>query len=237
MNVPLDILKEESIDSVVRSLAADGMRNQIIFLDFHEFMRSRRDPERKRMLKEAALVLPTSKSLLRGSRFLKKGAPVRYMPFDFTIKLLGSLEQAGGTVYLLGSRNRELNISSGNLRDSFPGLRIVGRHAGFFDQDREKDIVMAIQKATPTLLLAGSGLKGKNRWILRKKGDFHPGIYLWCGECFNIFCGKTRRPTRKQWERGFYKLPEIVKNPLRLFNVFVRIYYGLALLVYRIRKL
>ncbi|MBI9103275.1 MAG: WecB/TagA/CpsF family glycosyltransferase [Spirochaetales bacterium] len=237
MNVPLDILKEDDIEKVIRNLARDGMRNQIVFLDFYEFMKARRDSERQRMLKEAALVLPVSKTLVRGSRFLKKGTLVRYMPFEFVIRLMGVLEQIGGTVYLLGLKNRELNISSGNLRDSFPGLRIVGRHAGFFDQEREKDIVMAIQKATPTLLLAGNGLKGKERWLLRRKKDLHPGITLWCGECFNIFCGKAKRISREKWERGLYKLPSTLKNPLWIFRLFVRLYYNLLLLVYKIRKL
>ena len=219
MGVPLDILKEEDFEPVIRRIATDGMRNQIVFLDFNEYMRSRRDPERKRMLKEAALVLPISKALLRGSRFLKKGELIRHMPFEFVIRLMGILEHINGTVYLLGSRNKELNISSGNLRDSFPGLRIVGRHMGFFDQDREKDIVMAIQKATPTLLLAGSGLKGQDRWILKKKKDLHPGIYLWSSECFNIFSGKMRRISRKKWERGLYKFPQVLKNPLWIFRI------------------
>ena len=237
MKVPLDILQEDAIEEVVKTLAGDGMRNQIVFLDFIEFMKSRRDPERQRMLKEAALVLPVSQTLLRGSRFLKKGTLHRYMPFEFVIRLMGILEQTGGTVYLLGLKNRDLNISSGNLRDSFPGLRIVGRHAGFFDQEREKDIVMAIQKATPTLLLAGNGLKGKDRWILRRKKDLQPGISLWCGECFNIFCGKAKRISRQKWEKGFYKFPSVLKNPVWILRIFVRIYYLLVLLIYKIRKL
>ena len=85
MNVPLDILKEDDIEKVIRNLARDGMRNQIVFLDFYEFMKARRDSERQRMLKEAALVLPVSKTLVRGSRFLKKGTLVRYMPSSLTI--------------------------------------------------------------------------------------------------------------------------------------------------------
>ncbi len=237
LNVPLDIVKDQDLEGVVRAIAGNETKNQIILLNFTEFMRCRRDPERQRMLKEAALVLPTSKALVRGIRFLKRGESVRQMPFEFVIRFLAILENINGSIYILGSKNRELNISSGNLRDSFPGLRIVGRHAGFFDQEIEEDVVMAIQKATPTLLLAGGGLKGKDRWILRRKKNFHPGIYLWCGECFDIFCGKAKRLSRAQWERGLYLIPQFIKNPFKLLQFFVRLYYNLLLLVYRIRKL
>ena len=237
LNVPLDLMKEEDMETVVRAMAARDSRQQIILLGFFDFMKCRRDPERRRMMKEAALILPTSKALLKGVRFLKKGEAVRYMPFEFVIRFLGILEKINGTIYILGAHQRELNISSANLRDSFPGLRIVGRHSGYFPQEREEDIVLAIKKATPNLLLAGGGLKGKDLWILRRKPDFHSGMYLWCRECFDIFCGKAKRLSRRQWDRGFYLIPRFLKNPLRLFQLFTRLYFNLLLLVYRIRRL
>ena len=237
LKVPLDILKEEDLEAVVKTLARRAEKQQIILLGFRDFMKSRRDPERRRMMKEAALILPTSKALIRGARFLKLGEPVRHMPFEFVIRFLGVLEKMNGTVYILGSRSRELNISSGNLRDSFPGLRIVGRHQGYFLPEREQDIVMAIKKATPALLLAGGGLKGNDLWLLRRKDSFHEGMYLWCRECFDIFCGKAKRLTRAQWDRGLYLIPGFFKNPLRLFGLLPRLYYNLLLLIYRIGKL
>jgi len=237
LKVPLDLMKEEDMEKVVRTLAARKERQQIILLGFFDFMKCRRDPERRRMMKEAALIIPTSKALIKGVRFLRKGEAVRYMPFEFVIRLLGILENLHGTIYILGSHPRELNISSANLRDSFPGLRIVGRHTGYFPPDMEEDIVLAIKKAAPNLLLAGGGLKGNDLWILRRKGEFQTGMYLWCRECFDIFCGKAQRLSRKQWDRGLYLIPRFLKNPLRIFQLFTRLYFNLLLLIYRIRKL
>ena len=237
LKVPLDILREEDMESVIRDLNQQEGPQQIVLLTFSEFMKSRRDPERQRMLKEAALVLPTSGSLIKGARFLKKGDLVRYMPFEFVIRLMGILEPMRGSVYLLGEKNKDLNISSANLRDSFPGVQIVGRHVGFFSSQREKDVVLAIRKTTPTLLLAGSGLKGKDRWILRRKDELGAKFSVWCGECYKIFCGKARRLSRKQWEKGSESVAKVARNPLRLFGIFRRLLFLMLLLIYKIRKL
>ena len=132
LKVPLDILKEDDLESVLRSLKDSKEHQQIILLNFHDFMKGRKDPERQRMLKEAALVLPISKALVKGARFLKKGEPSHHMPFEFVIHLLGSLEKMQGSVYLLCEKMRDLNVSAANLRDSFPGLHIVGPSYRFF---------------------------------------------------------------------------------------------------------
>lgn len=236
LRIPLDILKEDDLEPVIRELKERKGDNQIILLNFSDFMKSRRDPERQRMLKEAALVLPTSRSLVRGARFLKKGELVRHMPFEFVIRLLGVLEKIHGSVYLLGEKNRDLNISSANLRDSFPGLQIVGRHTGFFSPPG-KGCGAGHKKATPTLLLIGSGLKGRDRWILRRKEALGAAFSLWCGDCFKIFCGKAKRLSRKQWESSSHAAAGLLKNPLRIFFIFPRMAYGFLLLIYRIRKL
>ena len=48
----------------------------------------------ERMVTKAALVIPTSKSLVRGAHFLKKKhIPVRYQPFSLIIGVMGSLEK------------------------------------------------------------------------------------------------------------------------------------------------
>lgn len=237
LKVPLDILKEEDMEATIRELHQQEGPKQIVLLNFAEFMRSRRDPERQRMLKEAALVIPTSGALLRGARFLKKGELIRYMPFEFVIRLMGILEPMRGSVYLLGEKNKDLNISSANLRASFPGALIVGRHVGYFSSQREKDVVLAIRKTTPALLLGGFGLKGKDRWIFRRKDELGAKFSLWCGECFKIFCGKARRPSRKQWEKGSESMSRIARNPFRIFGIFPRMLYGMLLLIYKIRKL
>jgi len=101
-------------------------------------------------------------------------------------------ERFSRTVYLLGGRKDEVEKAERNLRDSFRGLRLVGRHAGFYPKSQEKNVLLAIKKATPTFLLVGGGLPGRDLWVLRRKKELTPGIYLWVDDCFELFSGKKK---------------------------------------------
>ena len=156
-NVPIDTIPEQEIENTIKSFLEDNQAKQICFLSFRGYLKAKMSYKYWSMLKNAALVIPISKSLVKASRFLGIGEPVRYMPFEFIIKFLGSLEKLEKTLYLVGSRPVMLQKSWNNLKDSFPGIRIIGRHVGKFKYTQEQNIITAIQKAEPSCILVGQG--------------------------------------------------------------------------------
>ena len=166
LGVPVDILPPEAIEDLVARFA-DGKNHQIVLLSLWDLMRARRSGEFRTMIAGASLVLPISLSIVKGARFLHRAEPVRYMPFDFVVKLLAALEQRGKSVYLLGSSTTSIQKAEGNIKSTFPGLRVVGRFAGRYPKQMEISIVEAVKKATPSLLLVGTGVPGREKWIPR----------------------------------------------------------------------
>ena len=181
-------------------------------------------------------MIPVSNLILKGARFLGKPELVRYMPFDFIIRLLGILETHGQSVYYIGSRITEIQKAAKNLKDSFPGLHVVGRCAGFFKKEEEGDIVLAVRKASPSLVLAGKGLPGKDRWIMVHEKDFNPGLYLYSRDCFDIFAGKKRKPARKVWDKGLEWIPEFLRKPWLIYKIIPIAYFYILLIISRLKK-
>lgn len=237
LRVPIDILSMDDLEESVKEMLNSKEFHQIVLLSLKDLLKARRNMEFLYCLKRASLVLPTSASLVRGARFLRRGALNRFMPFDFTIKLLGILEKHKQSLYLIGHKKEALVKAENNLRASFPGLRFVGRFNGYYPKQNQKDILTAIKKASPSLLLAGNGLPKKNLWIYNNRNSFNPGIFLWAGDCFDVFSGRKNRPSRALWEKGVDFMPELVRHPWRAVHVFVRLYYWLILLIYRIGQL
>ncbi len=235
VNVGVDVVPEDSLEEIVREMIEDGERHQIVLLSTRDLLRARHNDELKRTLKEASLVIPISKGIIRGARILRRQIPVRYMPFEFTIKLLGILERYKKSVYLLGSRPESLQVAASNLRASFPGLSIVGRCAGYFAKSMEKNIILAIKKASPSLLLAGRGLPARDPWLANNKRNLNVGIYLWCGDCFEIFSGRKNKPSKRSWDRGLEALPDLIRKPWLLARSVFYFYYLILLLVHRLR--
>jgi len=235
LKVPLDIVPPEELESVILDLLSRDEPQHIMLVSLWDVLRARHRGDFRTMVTKAALVLPTSKSLVRGSHFLKKKhIPVRYQPFSLIIAVLGTLEKYYKSVYLLGAQHRSLLQAERNVRSTFPNLSIVGRFAGYYHKSMERNIQTAIVKSNPSLVIVGDGIPGGQKWINRNRTKLHNGIFIWNSDVIDIFSERKRRISEKTFERGLEFFPLIVKNPLRIFRIFQYIWYNVLLLFYRL---
>ena len=234
LGVPIDILPEDKIEEIAASFE-DGKNHQVVLLSVWDLLRARGRGEYGTMVAGADLVIPISLSIVKGAKFLQRPEPIRYMPFEFAIKLLGALERRGKSVYLLGSSRTNLQRAEINIKSTFPGLRVVGRYAGRYPKAVEASIIKAVRKATPTLLLVGSGVPSRERWIPRNLPRFDSGIFLWCSDLFDVFAERAKKPSRELFARGLEWLQYLALRPWRAYRIFGFGYYKLLLLFARLR--
>ncbi len=234
LGVPVDILPPEGIEDAVYGFE-DGKNHQIVLLSVWDLLRARRPGEFRTMIMGASLVLPISLSIVRGARFLKRAEPVRYTPFDFIVRILSALERRGRSAYLLGSTRSVIQKAESNVKATFPGLRVVGRYAGRYPRQMEGSIIEAVRKATPSLLLVGTGVPGGERWIPRNLSRFNSGIYLWCSDLFEVLASRRRRASSAMSRRGLEWIPYILRRPWKAYRFFPYIWYCALLLTARMR--
>ena len=237
IDVPVDAVDPDMAGKVIEEFLDNSQANQIVFLSLQGLLRARRDAELMRCLREAALVLPTSLSVVQGAGFLGSGKLSLFNPFEFIIRILSVIEKCKGSVYLLGTRKSLIETAEVNIMGSFHGIRVVGRFYGFFPRPMEADIVTAIKKSSPSLLLVGTGVPGKERWLLRHKKEFNPGVSLWADNCFEVFAGTEKQVSRKLHSLGLGWLSGIGRKPWRVALIFPYFWYLLLLLVYRVFRL
>ena len=237
IGIPVDIFEYEELEKKVKEFLKDQKKHNIMFVSARDLVMAKFKRELRVNIKRASLVLSTSSLISAGAKFQGKAyIPQKIYTFDFIIKLLGAIENNGKSIYLVGGKQNILRITESNIKASFPGLTVVGRCTGYFHKDMEKNIVTAIKKAAPALVLAGAGLPGKRYWLTRHNSSFNPGISLWVNKAFDIFAGKSTKPSKTKEGIALEKLGRILINPLRIFNGFIYFLYFILLLYYRIRK-
>lgn len=234
LDVPVDAVDPEEAIRALDRIASDGERHHVVLLTVRKLMRARRDMLYYRYVSKASLVLPVSRGIVGGARFQKKPELARFEPFDFVIRVLTLAEETGRPVYLLGGRKEDLLRAEGNLRTSFPSLRIIGRYAGHFGKHEGKSVVMAIRKAAPAFLLVGSGVPGGEGWIAAMQKELAPGVSLWVDDCFEIFANRRRRVSRETFERGLESLSGIASRPWRWPRLLAFLYFKALVLWFRI---
>ena len=241
LNVPLDIVPPEELPDLILRLIPqmgeqDDERRNIVLLSLRDLLKARRNNEYLEYLSNAVLVLPISKSLVSGAKFLTGKTVFRYMPFNFVISLLSILEMKEYPVYLLGAKRKTLRKTEKNINSTFPNLKIVGRCESYMRKQDEHRVIEAIRKSSPSLLLVGKGIRGKELWIARNSNRLNSGIRLWCSDLFDVFAEKKRRPSDKVFEKGLESIGYCIKNPVRFFRIFSYLQYNILLLFYRFFK-
>jgi len=194
LHIPIDILSEDELEQAVKEILAEESPSRICFISYRDVMKAQFSREYMDCLRSSRLNISITPALTFAAKYLKRDIPVVFNPFTFVIRLLGVLERNGKSLYILGSRKKNILKSESNLRTSFPGLHIVGRYAGTFSQNEEKNILMAVKKSSPSLLLTGKGLKGNNLWLFRNRSQLPEGLELWGRTCFEVFSGKKKKP-------------------------------------------
>ena len=235
LGVPVDVVPDESLDEILESFE-DGRNHQIVLLSVWDLMRARSRVEYRTMIAGASLVVPISPSIVKAARFLKRTEPRRHQPFEFVIRVLGILERRGKSAYLLGGSPRIVLTAEANLKSTYPGLRLVGRHAGGYPKQRESAIVEAVRKASPTLLLVGKGVAGGERWIPRNLPAFPSGIYLWCSDIFWTFAHVKPRPSPALSTRGIEWMHHFLRRPWTIGRAAVFALFKLLVLFERLSQ-
>jgi N-acetylglucosaminyldiphosphoundecaprenol N-acetyl-beta-D-mannosaminyltransferase len=236
LKVPIDIVAPEHLSDVIYDLLKEGKEHNIVLLSTWDLLKARRSGEYRHYVTRASLVIPISKSLIGGIKFLTGKKAYRYMPFKFIVSMLTILEEREFSCYLLGGTPKVLLKTEKNIRQTFPKLRIVGRFTGNFKRQDEPTIIKAIKKSSPSLLLVGKGVRGKERWIAKNNVSLGHGMRLWCSDIYDVFAEKKKRPSEASFNKGLEWIGYCFQNPFKLFRVFPYFRYKFLLLWYKLFK-
>lgn len=234
--VGVDVVPPEEFENAIMKVIEAPGEKEIIFLNLWDLLKARHKGEFQNLVKNAALVLPTSKSILKGAAFLKERVPARYNPFPTVINILSILDSHLKSVFLLGSRPDALYKAKKNIKATYPNLKIYGSYPGYYKRQKEKDVITAIHKAAPSMVLYSEGIKDKVLWAYKRRGKFSSSVFLYYKDVIGIFSKRVKRINEKTFEKGHEFYIELLHNPLKVFFIFRYILYGLVLLHCRIKK-
>lgn len=234
IGVPVDICSPENMETEILELLARPGTKQIIFLSIWDLLKARHKGDFAECLKEADLILPISKSILKGAKFLKKNVPVRYNPFNAVIQILTIMDSHYKSLYLLGSHKKTLQTAERNVHKTFPALKIVGRYVGYYPKTIEADVVNSIFKAQPSIVLLSDGIKEKHCWAYRRRNSFSSSIFLYYRDIFGIFSERIKRVSEKTFNKGHEMYVELLHNPFKIFLIFPYLWYIVVLVWYRL---
>lgn len=113
------------------------------------------------------------------------GRKVTRRSFDMTSvapELLEYAVRTGKSVYIVASRQEQVEKAVSIFRDRYHGINIIGFRNGYFDNEGEQDVeAKHIVELNPDYLIVGMGAVMQEKFLLKVKDAGYCGIGFTCG--------------------------------------------------------
>jgi len=177
-----------------------------------------RDAELRRDVLSSDLILADGMSVVWASRLLGQPVPERVAGIDLMHAMLHKGSERGYRVFCLGATSEVLEAATARIQANFPGVRLVGRHHGYFGDEEEGEVARRIAEARPDILLIAMTSPQKERFLARWSGSLGVPVCHGVGGSFDVLAGKVRRAP-EAWQRvGLEWLFRVGQEPGRLWR-------------------
>ena len=179
----------------------------------------------------ADLIVADGMAVVWASRILNQPLPCRITGIDLFEELLRRADLKGFSVYLLGASAEVLDDLVRTVRSTYPGLRIVGQHDGYFADHEAEQIAHEISKAMPDMLFVGISTPKKEVFLETWGPSLGVAICHGVGGSFDLVAGTTRRAPAS-WQRlGMEWLWRLLQEPGRMWKRYLVTNIGFVMLV------
>ena len=166
---------------------------------------------------QADIIHADGQAAVFASRMTATPIPERSATTDFIHDASKVAAQHGLRFFVLGATEEANAEAVRVLRETYPGLQIVGRRHGYFGRDEEDEICDEINLTQPDVVWVGLSVPLEYEFAVRNKTRLRAGWLVTCGGCYNFVTGAYKRAPGWMQACGLEWLFRLVKEPKRLF--------------------
>jgi N-acetylglucosaminyldiphosphoundecaprenol N-acetyl-beta-D-mannosaminyltransferase len=219
------LTQKEALDKLEFFLNEPDKNHIVVTPNPEGVMQSRRNPEFAEALCNADLSLADGTGIVLASFFISKTEklPERVRGVDTSFALFERLsnKKRDFTVYFLGAAQGVAQKAKENMENRFPYLKVVGLHHGFFDAEKEIEIINEINRLAPDILFVCTGMPRAEIWAAKHK-KINARITLCVGGTLDIMGGNAQLAPaflRKIGLEWFYRLLRQPSRAARMLDI------------------
>lgn len=194
-------------------------------------MLAQKDKEFFDILKQASFATPDSVGVMIGGKLQNKKFKERIPGQSYFRKVLEVGEKEGWTFYFLGGEEGIAQKAKEKVEKDYPNVKIIGCHEGFFEIDKEEDVVKEINKLQPNVLFVAMGAPIQEKWIARNKKNLKVDIATGQGGTFDYEAGKIKRAPKLFQKLGIEWMWRLIKEPKRIVRMMALPKYLITILI------
>lgn len=233
LGVKVDKVNIEQASDKIMDMINNNEKCGYVFTPNSEIiMRAYRDKEFCDILNTASLLTADGIGVVYASKILKNPINERCAGFDVTLRLFEKMADAKKTVYLFGSKPGIAELAKTNIESKYKGIQVVGVSDGYFDADKEKEIIADINEKSPDVLLVCLGAPKQEKWIYDHKHELNVKVCLGVGGTLDVISGQSERAPEFYIKHNIEWMYRLIKQPSRIGRMMDLPKFGFTVLVH-----
>lgn len=220
LGVPVDCVTMESAISFAESVIRDEAQPQIrvVAVNPEKAVKAQEDGDLLSFLKGSQLLLPDGIGLIIAAKFLGLADMVRVPGSEFMPSLCGRAAKRGFKIFLFGGKPEVNRKVVEVLKQTYPGIQIVGSQDGYVDEGGMPDLINRINASEADILFLALGSPKQELWMDRYLAQTNVRLCQGVGGTFDVIAGNVKRAPlafRKLNLEWFYRLASQPSRILR----------------------
>ncbi|MDY6932954.1 MAG: WecB/TagA/CpsF family glycosyltransferase [Spirochaetota bacterium] len=230
-----NLTRNQAVVKVMRMIEKGGFHHVISFNPY-KIKRMKSNPDLSIISSSSSLHLASGAGIKWASKKIGSQLKESISIISFIMDIIRIAEINEYTIFLVGGKSEIVEKAFFNIRKSFPKIRIVGRHGGYFNEDREKSVIEAIRKSNADIVFVGLGFPKEDIWIYKIKNEFKNGVFISIGGSLDVISGEIKKAPAFFMKRGLDWFYRIITRPWRFGRLLTIILFFIQSILKRIFK-
>ena len=216
-----NITMREATQKVKEFVKTDSFHS--VYTPNPEFVMLAQDDEAfRKILNEADLVVPDGIGVVIGSKIKKTPLPERVPGYDLAQNTMKEAVKEGYKYYFFGGKPGVAEEAAVKMRETYPGIQIVGTRNGYFKPEDEAEIIADINASGANILFVCLGAPKQEKWIEANKHLMpHIRVAMGLGGSLDEMAGRVKRAPMIYQKLGLEWFYRLLKEPTRFKRMLV----------------
>src|ERR1700759_5625149 len=222
LSVPLGLTDYDEALSWIDDMVQARQRGYVCVCNVHAVMASAEDPELRSALLGSSLNVPDGQPLVWALNLLGQSLEDRVYGPELMARSCGRAMDSGQRMYLYGGRNQGALVQLAlNLRQRYPGVRIVGGYSPPprpLTPEERSAVIKEINGSHADVVWVGIGVPKQEKWMAEMREELESPVLVGVGAAFDFHAGLVPQAPGWLQESGLewaYRLAPEPRRPWR----------------------
>ena len=219
LGVPFHALTLEGAVDRVAAMVGDGGAHYVVTPNVDFLVKAQRDPDLRRILVCADLVLCDGKPIVWASHWLGGSLPARVAGSDLIPSLLERAAALGWRVFLLGGSPDVAAEAVSRIAAAYPALPAVAHYSPPFrplGEGDDAEIAARVRATRPDVMLVCFGCPKQEKWMSLHCKELGVPVMIGAGATIDFLADRMARAPAWMQRSGTEWLFRLLQEPRRL---------------------